>query len=156
MGGVGTVNGIRKIRLQWILAVISIVVLVIGIKNSILVINLGRDVINSLRFVDELDGNKLSFSIWEASNEDCYYIVLPSAYQSKNFCVELNYGDKFYSIYIDEEEYKSGAVWEDRLEEEVHHIKVIDCLGKVRIDKPFQILVSEEVPAIFVTVESKD
>ena len=60
-------------------------VIIVGMKNSIIAIEHEENVMSTLRFVDEVDGKEISFAAWEASNDGVYYLVLPSAYLQRNF-----------------------------------------------------------------------
>ena len=142
--------------MQGFLIFVAVVSVTIGIKNSILSIDHEQKVMNSLYFVDVVDGKELSFAAFKVDWENSYYMVLPSAYQENEFDAEIFYEDKFYSLYIDGEKIQKGDLWKDRLQEEVHQLKVVDFLGKVRLETPFQVLVSENVPAVLVTVEAKE
>ncbi len=148
-------NGKRNSFVRSLLVLISIIVIFLEIKSSVEAIDHEKNVMSNLRFVDEIDGKEVSFSAWEASREGMYYLVLPSMYLEHDFNVKVKYEDRFYSIYIDDEEYRNDNVWEDPLKEEVHWLKLVDFTGKVHMEKPFQILVSEKIPAIMVTVDAK-
>ena len=52
-------SGKRKGWIQWILIFVSILVLLVGMKNSILAINHEQKVLENFRFVDEMDGEEL-------------------------------------------------------------------------------------------------
>ena len=139
-----------------ILILISITVIVLGLKNSIGSIEHQEKIINNLRFIDEIDGKELSFSTWEASEEKMYYLVLPSMYSEHDFNVKIQYEDDFYTVHIDGKKYQSGEVWTDYLKEDVHQLELVNLIGEVHLKKPFQLLISDNIPAIFVTVEAKD
>lgn len=149
-------NRKRKIRVQWVLVLVSIVVIYVGLKTSVLAINHEQRIMNSLCFVDEVDGKKLSFAVFKVEREKSYCMILPSAYQKNELDAEIVYEDTFYSLYIDGEKIQNGDLWKDSLREEVHQLKVVDFLGKVRLETSFQILVSEKLPAVMVTVEAKE
>lgn len=149
-------NGRHKIRMQWILLLVSLIVIFLGMKTSMEAIDHEQNVMNSLCFVDEMDGRVLTFSLFEVEKEDSYCMVLPSAYQKSNFEAEIVYEDRFYSLFIDGQKIQKGTKWTESLQDEVHQLKVVDFLGKVRLETPFQILVSENLPAVMVTVEAKE
>ena len=109
---------------------------------------------NNLRFVDS--GEELSFAPWEASVDKTYYLVLPSFYQKKNFTCSIIYDDNFYSFFIDGQRYQSGDQWSEPLMEDVHDLTIVDWFGNVHMEKKFQVLVSEKLPSVFVTVEEKE
>lgn len=156
MGGTGTVSRKRKIRMQCVLLLLSFMIIYIGIKNSVLAINHEQNVMDSLCFIDKMDGKDIAFSLFKVEQEGSYYMVLPSVYQKNNFEVEIVYEDRFYSIFIDGKKVQKGALWTESLQEEVHQLKVVDLLGKVRLETAFQVLVSENLPAVLVTVEAKE
>lgn len=149
-------TGRIKAIMQGGLLAVAVIVICVGIKTSIEDIAHEENVMNVLQFVDETDGEKISFAAWEASCEGAYYLVLPSAYSQQKFDVEVSYDDRWYSVYIDEEKYRNGDIWTERLQEEIHQIKIVDVFGMTRMVKPFQVLVSEAVPAVLVTVEAKE
>lgn len=149
-------NGKLNTFVRWLLIIASIVVIIIGMKNSITAIEHEENVMSTLRFVDEIDGKEISFAAWEASNDGVYYLVLPSAYLQGNLEVRLSYDDNFYSVFIDGEKYQNDVIWSENLREEIHQLKIVDLLGNVHMEKPFQILVSRDVPSIMVTVEAKE
>lgn len=156
MGGQSRVNGKLNTFIRILLITVSFLVIGIGLKNSILGIEHEKNVMSNLRFIDEIDEEKVAFSAWEASYDKMYYIVLPTAYLKHDFEVEISYEDRFYDIYIDGKKYQNGSVWKEELQEEIHQLKIVDVLGNVRMEKPLQILVSANNPAIMVTVEAKD
>ena len=43
-----------------------------------------------------------------------------------------------------------------QLQEDIHSLKIMDAFGNIRMEKPLQILVSANIPAIMVTVEAKE
>ena len=141
---------------RWFFLVISIVVIFVGIKESVTAVDHEKNVMEQLKFADVIDGQEIMFSAWYAANEGSYYLVLPSAYMEKDFQTEILYEDKFYSVYIDDMQYPNGAVWSEQLEEEIHELKIEDIFGNIHMKKPFQVLVSEDVPSIMVTVEAKE
>ena len=149
-------NERRNTFLRVLMAAISIMVVLVGIKVSLQEIKHEKKVMENLKFVDEIEGKEITFTVWQARQDKMYYVVLPSAYREQNFETKVNYDDWFYSILIDGVEYKDGDIWTDSLTEEVHSLKITDRLGQVHMEKPFQVLVSDKVPAVMVTVEDKD
>ena len=137
-----------------IFTLISCIIIIVGIKNSVEAIEHEKNVMNNLRFVDEINGKEISFAAWEASEDEMYYLVLPSMYLEHDFEVKIQYDERFYSLYIDEKKYQNNELWTDSLAEEIHWLTLKDFTGKVRMEKPFQVLVSEKIPAIMITTEA--
>jgi len=138
------------------LVVIGILVVFIGLKTSVEGIEHEKNVMKDLRFVTEINEAAFEFSAWEVQREKAYYMVLPIMFEKSEFAAEVSYDDRFYSVYIDDKIYQNGDVWKDNLKEEVHTLKIEDYFGNVRMEKPFQVLVSANVPAVMVTVEAKE
>lgn len=149
-------NGKLNLVLRRILVVLGILVIFLGIKTSIEGIKHEKNVMSDLKFITGMDGKEIVFAPWQAKKEKTYYMILPAGYGKSKFTGKLFYDDRFYSIYIDDKLYKNGDAWTDNLKEEMHQLRIEDYFGKVRMDKPFQVLVSESVPAFMVTVEAKD
>ena len=149
-------NGRMKTFMKMFLSGIGIIVVFWGLKVSIQDLNHEKIVMENLRFVEVLNGQEISFAPWKAGREKTYYVVLPSAYKGEKLEAEVSYNDSYYAVYIDGEKYPNGTLWEEALEEKVHNLVIKDCFGKTHMESPFQILVSDNVPSIFVTVEAKD
>ena len=156
MGGKDRVKNKQKIVIKWFLTVISMLVMYVGIKNSILAINHEQNVMKSLKFIDTYEGRKIVFSPFEVEREGEYFIVLPSGYYANGFEVQLVYSDKLYSLIIDGQIYKNGDVWREALKEAKHQIKIVDIFGNIHMEKNLQILVSEGLPSVLVTIEAKE
>ena len=142
--------------IRHLLILVSLIVICVGMKNSVEAIEHEKNVISGLRFVDEVDGKELSFAAWEASRDGMYYVALPSAYAYRDFEMEVSYNDKIYSIYIDGEKFRNGDIWKEELREEVHQIRIVDFLGRVHMEKALQVLVSRDVASVMVTVEAAE
>lgn len=155
MGGKDTVSRRQKSVIQYILLVISVLSLFVGMKNSILSINHEQKSISRLKFSEKSMETKLIYTPFYVVGEGSYYLVLPSSYKTKVFNAEIVWDSDYYSLYIDEKNYRNGDVWSDNLNEEIHRLKIVDLFGKIRVEKDFQVLVSANIPSIMVTVEAK-
>ena len=131
-------------------------VIFVGVKVSVEDRDHEKIVMDNMQFKAMLGEKEICFSPFQAEKEGSYYLVLPSAYEGKEFLGEISYDDRFYSFYIDGEKYRKGEVWGDSLTEEVHLMQIRDRFENVCMEKAFQVLVSEKIPAVFVTVEAKE
>ena len=155
MGGKDAVSKRQKSVIQYILLVISVLSLFVGMKNSILSINHEQKSISKLKFSEKSMERELIYTPFYVVGEGSYYLVLPSSYKKKVFNAEIVWDSDYYSLYIDEKNYRNGDVWSDNLNEEIHRLKIVDLFGKIRVEKDFQVLVSANIPSIMVTVEAK-
>lgn len=148
-------RGLEKFLRRSLLAVAAAVI-AIGMYYSIKDVDSEEIVMGSLTLTDEVEGRNIVFTPWEAKEDDIYYVILPSGYRKREFEAEVSYEDRYYSVYIDDVKYQSGELWTEELGEEVHKIRIEDFLGNTHMQKELQVLVSEEVPAVMVTVEAKE
>ena len=143
--------------LRTILFITAFTVITVGIVISIEETDHESIVMEQLRFVDEYEGKELEFALWKAKREDTYYMILPSGYTTQELEAKISYHDTFYDLYIDDVKYESGSWFRESLQEQIHQIKLVDFLGRIHMEKPFLILVSEgQLPAMMVTVESRE
>lgn len=113
-------------------------------------------VMKKLSLTEDFGGLSVDFKMWEATNDEIYYLILPAAFQRDKANFEINYDDFFYQIYIDGQMYRAGAIWQENLQEQLHSIQIRDLLGRIHADKQIQVLKSGELPVMMVTVEAKD
>lgn len=115
-----------------------------------------KEFVDKLFFTCVLDGQEIQIGLWEDEEDETYYLFLPSCFAKKEIELSLLYEESYGRVEIDGTSYQSGAVFRENGEEEVHHIEVKGPLGDLYLDKPFKVLVSENLPFMMVTVEDKE
>ena len=145
-------RGIRK----GVLLIAALVCIGLFINRELKNFNYEAKVLEEIVLVDEMEGIEISYTIWEAAKMQTCYVVLPSMYAAKKIDFQIQYNQNFYKLYIDDKMYQSGEMWEGLTGEMVYRLRAEDIFGRILLEKPLQILISENLPVMMVTVDSKD
>lgn len=111
-----------------------------------------KEIMDTLFFECEADGEKTAFQPWEDEEEGVYYLVLPSCFRSrrKEFTVRYGGGGIFR---INGVSYTDGDLFCPE-EEESYSIGLTGYFGAEYMNKTLQVLVSENLPALLFSVEA--
>ena len=134
----------------------AILGLLLLIGTSLRYMNLEEEVLKGLVFTYEEENETINFSIWEDDVDGRYYLFLPSWFSGKAGKFSVHYSDIASKVLIDGTVYKDGEYWVDEGEEKIHSLDVCGMMGAESVHTSLQVLSSENLPALFITVEEKD
>lgn len=107
-----------------------------------------------LTFTAVTDGGQaLSFQAFCDEEDGRYYLVLPSCFDGKDVELTVHYAKADGQLYLNGKALKSGETIHYIAEKDSADFRVQGQLGVRYIDSTLQILTSENLPAVFVTVE---
>lgn len=98
---------------------------------------------------------RIQFRIWENQSEGMYYLFLPAYYVNEDIDLTIHTG-KNLLVSVNEVFFKDSDSWENIQSDTVYHIQVKNIFGIPYVDKPLQVLISENLPAVFIKAEAKD
>ena len=101
------------------------------------------------------NGGRVRFKIWENQSEGMYYLFLPAFYVDKDIDLTIH-ADRNMVVSIDDKLFKNTGTWENVQSGGIYRLKVKNAFGMQYLDKPLQVLVSENLPAVFIDMESED
>jgi len=117
---------------------------------------LEQEILSELTLTFEGEEYTVDFCLWQDEADGCCYLFLPSWFREQGGEFILHYSDNMTRIEIDGKEYKSGMSWSDDGTEKVHSLAVYGIMGCEPVHTSLQALCSENLPAVFITVEEKD
>ena len=115
-----------------------------------------KEFVEGLSFASVLDGQEIRIGLWEDGEDGSYYLFLPSCFAKKEIELSLAYEESYGKVEIDGAPYAAGDVFRDSGKEREHRIEVKGLFGSTYMDKPFKVLVSENLPVMMVTVEDRE
>ena len=115
-----------------------------------------KEIMNGLSVKCFTDGREITISLWEDEEKERYYLFLPSCFAGKSREFSLCYEDGAVTFKIDGKAYKDGEIWTDSGGEEIHEIELIGPFHTSYMKKTMQVLASENIPAIMITIEDKN
>ena len=142
--------------LKLLLVLIAVIWIGSRLMESASKINLEAIASEKLYLTDEIEGKEISYTLFKSKAMKSYYVVLPAMYEKESIDLTFHYDDKYYDLYLDDKKYSQGDVWREIKGEEIYHLKILDMWGRICLETPLQVLISEKLPVMIVTVESKD
>ncbi len=142
----------KKIHL--LLLVVSVAIVIFFVAISIEMTDY-EDVIDNATMVCTADEQTINLALWKDETEERYYLFLPSWYADREKTLTLKYEDWNGILKLDGIALSSGSVWTDDGTEKLHTLEVCDRNGRDRVSTTLQVLVSEKLPTMFVTVEDR-
>ena len=115
-----------------------------------------KEFVEGLSFASVLDGQEIRIGLWEDGEDGSYYLFLPSCFAKKEIELSLAYEESYGKVEIYGAPYAAGDVFRDSGKEREHRIEVKGLFGSTYMDKPFKVLVSENLPVMMVTVEDRE
>ena len=146
----------RAVLLKCLLFILSVSYLVMLAKGEVEKINHEAKAMEAFFLIDESEEQKTAYTLWHVGSMRSYYVVLPAMYSQKEIDFSVSYDDKKYKVSINGENYSSGEQWKNIQPELIYDLKIQDRWGRTCLEKPLQILVSENLPAMMITVDTKD
>lgn len=143
-----------KIRICMIAS--ACLILILMLVSSLRNMDLEKEVLEELVFTYEGKDQVIDFSAWKDDTDGTYYLFLPSWFSEKGGEFSLHYEDYTAKVEIDGIKYRNGMSWSDDGTEKVHSLDVYGMMGCTPVHTSLRVLCSENLPAVFVTVEEKD
>ena len=143
-------------RIHVFVVVSACIMLLLLLAGSYLQTDHEKEFIDGLFFEYTIDGQKIQVGLWQDEEDEMYYLFLPSCFAGKDKEFILAYEGSRGRLKIDGTSYKSGALFQEAGDEEVHRMEVQSLFGNTFVDKPFRVLVSENLPVMMFTVEDKE
>lgn len=139
-----------------ILVVIAILALVMAMLVSYVRTDHEKMIMDDLTLCTVVDGQEFSFKLWQDEEEEEYYLFLPSCFLNREIDLEVHYADNQARLAIDEQRYVDGDIWEQISGESVHNLKLTGIFGAACMEKTVQVLISENLPVMMVTVQDRE
>lgn len=131
-------------------------VLLLLVFFSLRNMDLEEDVLGQFVFSCEQEGQTIEFPIWKDKTVDKYYLFLPSWFSGKTGEFNIHYNDHLAKVKIDGTFYPDGSLFRDSGTEDEHSFEVSGIGGAVPIETTLQILRSEKLPSIFISVKEQE
>ena len=98
---------------------------------------------------------EVEIALWK-DEDGKYYLFLPSWASEKSNELYVRYHDFRGKILIDGQKYAKGSCFKEDGREKEHRLEIFGLLGSFYLDTTLQILTSEQLPTIFITVEDQE
>ena len=151
-------KSLNKIRFLTIMA--AFVVLSASVVLSFLQTDHEREFMKGLSFTVMADGNQIELRPWEDEGEQIYYLFLPSGLRDKNPELIIKFEKDIYTLVVDGVSYKSGDTFYPAIGGENSEVslnmELNGLFGVSYMKRSLNILCSENVPSLMVTVEDEE
>lgn len=142
-------------KIYWFMIILSSIIIILSCVISIKETDYEEAVIGRLTIECMTDDKAIRLVLWKDENEDRFYLFLPSWYAKKDKSMTFRYEDWIGVLRLDGETVRNRDVWTDDGNEEIHTLEVYDRKGVCHLESTLQVLTSENLPALFVTVEDR-
>lgn len=112
-------------------------------------------VLGSLSLEYRAEGQEVSLALWKDESDGAYYLFLPSRFAKAEEGLIFCYEDWKGTLKIDDTVIQNQDKWTDNGQEEIHKLEVYDKKGQCRLSTTLQVLASENIPSLFVSVEAQ-
>lgn len=102
----------------------------------------------------ETGGMQIKLRMWENPDEGKYYLFLPSWYGKTSAELTIRYNQKGCRLFLDDILYRNEDRWK-AVGEEIYQMRVENRFGLQYFDKPVQVLVSDNLPSLFIDAEAE-
>ena len=142
-------------KIYWFMIILSSIIIIFSCVISIKETDYEEAVIGRLTIECMTDDKAIRLVLWKDESEDRFYLFLPSWYAKKDKSMTFRYEDWIGVLRLDGETVRNRDVWTDDGNEEIHTLEVYDRKGVCHLESTLQVLTSENLPALFVTVEDR-
>lgn len=109
--------------------------------------------LEELTFTAEVDGEMVSFKPFLEETDGRYYLILPSCFQGKETDLTVYYDKEDGRLFLNGEKLRNGSTVSGIQGEEVFAYQVKGGFGETFCDRELQVLISEKLPSLLLTVE---
>lgn len=143
-------------KIHWMMLFSAVMIVIVCWAISVKTMDVKDAVIGTFKAECSTDGQTIELELWQDDDDGGkYYLFLPSWYAGTEKTLTLRYDGWQGSITLDGVEVQSGSSWTDSGKEELHALEIYDRRGKCCCSTTLQVLVSEKLPTLFVTVEDQ-
>lgn len=146
----------RTRLVRYALTVSSLIILLLILAVSYMHTDYEKKFMENLTFRCDVNDQSVELSPWKDEAQGRYYLFLPSCFAQGNSRVTVNYDENLGTLCVDEMVFRDGDVWENIEDEVVYQMRLSGPIRNVYAQKPMQVLISENLPAVMVTIESED
>lgn len=142
-------------KIHWLMLFCSCIIVLFSCLMSARLTDYEEVVLGSLSLEYRADGQEVSLALWKDESDGAYYLFLPSRFVTAEEGLTLCYEDWKGTLKIDDTVLQNQDKWTDNGQEEIHKLEVYDKKGQCRLSTTLQVLASENIPSLFVSVEAQ-
>lgn len=143
-------------KIHWLMLVCAGIIIIVCCAISAGTMDREAALMETVKAECSTDGQTIELELWKDDDDGgAYYLFLPSWYSRTESSLTLRYEEWLGSIRLDGREVRDGSLWTDDGKEELHVLEIYDRSGVCRYSTTLQILVSENLPTLFITVEDQ-
>lgn len=142
-------------KIHWLMLISSCAIVLFSCVMSARLTDYEEVVLGSLSLEYRADGQEASLALWKDEPDGAYYLFLPSRFVTAEEGLTLCYEDWKGTLKIDDTVLQNQDKWTDNGQEEIHKLEVYDKKGQCRLSTTLQVLASENIPSLFVSVEAQ-
>lgn len=109
--------------------------------------------LEGLTFTADMDGERVSCRPFLEETDGRYYLILPSCFHGKETVLTVHYDKEDGRLFLNGEKIRNGEKLSGVQGEEVFSYQVKGKFGEFYCDREMQVLISEKLPSLFLTVE---
>ena len=149
-------RGKSKIQIWRLLVFLSACLMMLVILTGSYVLTDHEKVFLDNFFLESaVEGVQIELCMWENPDEGKYYLFLPAWYREKNIDLTIRYGGNGYKLFFDDVLYRNEDIWEAVRGEKIYQMRVENWLGVQCFNKPIQVLISDNLPSLFIKAEAE-
>lgn len=141
----------KLIRTLLMISAVALLILTMGI--AYLRTDHEEAFLEGLTFTADMDGEKVSLKPFLEETDGRYYLILPSCFQGKETDLTVHYDKEDGRLFLNGEKIRNGSTVSGIQGEEVFSYQVKGNFGEFYCDREMQMLISEKLPSLFLTVE---
>lgn len=150
-------KGRSKIQIWRLLVFLSACLMtVVILAGSWLLIDHEEAFLEDFFLEGEAGGEKIALRIWENPAEEKYYLFLPSWYQNRDIELTIRCRERGCRLYLDNAAYRDKDLWQGIEGERTYRMQVKNLLGLEYFDKSVQVLISDNLPSLFIRAEAEE
>ena len=142
-------------KIHWLMLFCSCIIVLFSCLMSARLTDYEEVVLGSLSLEYRAEGQEVSLALWKDESDGAYYLFLPSRFATAEEGLIFCYEDWKGTLKIDDTVIQNQDKWADNGQEEIHKLEVYDKKGQCRLSTTLQVLASENIPSLFVSVEAQ-
>lgn len=142
-------------KIHWLMLFCSFTIVLFSCLMSAWLTDYEELILGSLSLECRAGGQEVSLALWKDESDGAYYLFLPSRFATAEEGLTLCYEDWKGTLKIDDTVIQNQDKWADNGQEEIHKLEVYDKKGQCRLSTTLQVLASENIPSLFVSVEAQ-
>lgn len=131
-------------------------ILLLSVIISVQTTDYSKQILDEFYLKNTVQGRTVKLVPWMDKTDGRYYLFLPSWFANQENQLEICYPDYYGNVEIDGISYENGDIWLETGQEEFHDFAIKGLFNSPLIEKEIQVLASDNLPSVFVTIEAKD